>query len=63
MPAIVSPDRAQQWIVPGPISAGQLAEFAEPYPAEQMVARQVSALVNNPRNETPNCIVPITDIA
>jgi putative SOS response-associated peptidase YedK len=59
MPAIITGDRAQQWIAPGPLSAEQLAEFTEPFPAEQMIAHPVSALVNNPRNDTPDCIIPI----
>lgn len=59
MPAIITGDRAQQWIAPGPVSAAQLKEFTEPYPAEQMVARPVSTLVNNPSNDSPDCIAPI----
>jgi putative SOS response-associated peptidase YedK len=61
MPVIITADRVQQWIAPGPVSAEQLVEFTEPCPAEQMVARPVSALVNNPRNDTPDCIVPVSD--
>jgi putative SOS response-associated peptidase YedK len=61
MPAIITGDSAQHWITPGPVSAEQLAEFTEPYSADQMVARPVSALVNNPRNDSPDCIAPISD--
>jgi putative SOS response-associated peptidase YedK len=60
MPAIITGELAQQWIAPGPVSAERLAEFTEPYPTEQMVARPVSTLVNNPRNDSPDCIAPIT---
>jgi len=63
MPAIITGDRAKQWLAPGPISPEQLAGFTEPYPAEEMVAHAVSALVNNPRNDSPDCIVPIGDPA
>jgi putative SOS response-associated peptidase YedK len=59
MPAIITGERAQRWIAPGPVSPDQLTEFTEPFPAEEMVARPVSALVNNPRNDSPNCIAPI----
>jgi putative SOS response-associated peptidase YedK len=59
MPAIITGNRAQHWIVPGPISAKQLAEFTEPFPAEKMIVHPVSALVNNPRNDSPDCIAPI----
>jgi putative SOS response-associated peptidase YedK len=63
MPAIITGEGARQWIAPGPISPEQLAGFTEPYPAEAMVARPVSALVNNPRNDSPDCIVPVGDHA
>jgi putative SOS response-associated peptidase YedK len=61
MPAIVTGDRAKQWLAPGPISPEQLADFTEPYPAEEMVARPVSTLVNNPRNDSPDCITPLSE--
>jgi len=61
MPSILAAGRIQQWIAPGPISSEQLAEFTEPYPADQMVARPVSSRVNNPRNDSPDCIAPISD--
>jgi hypothetical protein len=48
-----------QWIVPREISPDQLTEFTEPYPAEEIVARPISTLVNNLRNDSPDCIVPI----
>jgi len=61
MPAIITGDRAQHWIAPGPVSAEQLAQFTEPYAADLMVARPVSTLVNNPRNDSPDCIAPTSD--
>jgi len=61
MPAILTGDRAQQWIVPGSVSSEQLEEFTEPYVSDQMVAQPVSALVNNPRNDSPDCIARIDD--
>jgi putative SOS response-associated peptidase YedK len=63
MPAIITGERSQQWIAPGPVSAEQLEEFTEPYPADLMVARPVSALVNNPRNDSRECLTPIGDFA
>ena len=61
MPAIITGVRTQQWIAPGPASAEQLGEFTEPYAADLMVARPVSTLLNNPRNDSPDCIAPIND--
>jgi putative SOS response-associated peptidase YedK len=61
MPAIVTGDRAKHWLAPGPISPEQLTDFTESYPAEEMVARPVSTLVNNPRNDSPDCIIPLSE--
>jgi len=58
MPAIVTGEGAQRWIAPWPVSPEQLAEFTELFPAEEMVARPVSTLINSPRNDSPDCIAP-----
>jgi putative SOS response-associated peptidase YedK len=38
------------------------AEFTEPYPAEEMMARPVSTLVNNPRNDSSDLIARAGEI-
>jgi putative SOS response-associated peptidase YedK len=35
----------------------KLLEMLRPYPAEEMEAYPVRAMVNNPRNETTECVV------
>ncbi len=58
MPVILTGDRATAWLAPGPITADQLAAFAEPYPAQDMVAQAISPLVNSPRNDSPAVLTP-----
>lgn len=59
MPAIVPPERYQEWLDPNEKPEGELAEMLVPYPAEEMMAFPVSTLVNSPKNELPGCIEPV----
>ncbi len=59
MPVILPDEAAKRWIEPGPITADQLAEFTAPFPAEKMQARQVSVLVNNPRNDSADVLAEL----
>lgn len=58
MPVIVEPEDCDQWLHPEPNPELGL-HLLRPYPAEKMTAYPVSTIVNNPRNETPDCIRPI----
>jgi putative SOS response-associated peptidase YedK len=58
MPVILPREAYEQWLDPGKQSPGQLDCWLKPYPASQMTAYPVSTLVNNPRNDSPDCIVP-----
>lgn len=58
MPVILGEDAAAAWLALGPLAPEALAAFAEPFPAEQMETYTVSRLVNNPRNNVPECVVP-----
>lgn len=60
MPVILSPDRYDAWLDPELPMAQALAEILPPFPAEQMRSYPVSRLVGNPRNETPELIVPLS---
>ena len=37
-----------------------VAELLRPYPSEGMGAYPVSTVVNSPKNDTPECIEPLT---
>jgi putative SOS response-associated peptidase YedK len=56
MPVILSPDDYELWLEPDFHGQGKLLEMMKPYPVEDMEAFPVSTLVNNPRNETKDCI-------
>ncbi len=56
MPVILSPDDYELWLEPEFHGQGKLLEMLRPYPADEMEAYPVSTVVNNPRNETAQCI-------
>lgn len=58
MPVIVEPEDFDLWLNPEP-DPEQGLHVLRPYPAEKMVAYPVSTLVNNPRNDAPQCIQPV----
>ncbi len=60
MPAILRTDDLSAWLDPKARSA-ELFKLLEPYPSKEMAAFEVGVLVNNPRNDTPECIRPIED--
>lgn len=57
MPVILSPADYDLWLETEFHGESKLAAMLQPYPAEEMIATPVSTLVNNPRNETADCIV------
>jgi putative SOS response-associated peptidase YedK len=59
MPVILPEDAYQNWLEPGEKDPAQLSSLLGPFPSELMTAHPVSALVNNPRNDLPQCIAPI----
>jgi putative SOS response-associated peptidase YedK len=56
MPVILSPTDYDLWLDPEFQDKEKLQALLRPYPANEMMAYHVSALVNNPRNETPACV-------
>lgn len=58
MPVILSDAQAKAWLEPGPLTAERFAEFARPFPAEQMRARPIVSLVNSPKNDGPEVLTP-----
>jgi putative SOS response-associated peptidase YedK len=61
MPVILPDEMAERWIAPGPVTADQLADFTASYSAAKMEARPISVLVNNPRNDSPELLVPLDE--
>jgi putative SOS response-associated peptidase YedK len=58
MPVIVSQDAYDLWLDPAVEDTARLLRLLRPCPAESMQAQPVGTLVNNPRNDCPDCISP-----
>jgi putative SOS response-associated peptidase YedK len=61
MPVILPPEKYKQWISPEDQPANQLNNLLIPYPADEMIAYQVSKLVNNPHYDSPDLIRPVEE--
>jgi len=58
MPVILPSDAYAQWLDSAPQAPDQLQPLIKPYPADEMAAYPVSTLVNNPKNDLAECVVP-----
>jgi putative SOS response-associated peptidase YedK len=58
MPVILSPTAYRLWLDPAERAAEELGKLLKPYPASQMAAFPVSRLVNDPKNDSPECVAP-----
>jgi putative SOS response-associated peptidase YedK len=58
MPVILDPETYSTWLLPGETTYDKLNPLLKPYDHSLMTAFPVSRLVNNPRNESPDCIKP-----
>ena len=56
MPVILPPDQYDLWLDPRCQDSEKLAKLLRPFPSEGMLAYRVSALVNNPKNDVPQCV-------
>ena len=59
MPVIVDPADYQLWLDTAAAKPQLLRKLFTPFPADKMTAYPVSTVVNNPRNNTPQCLQPI----
>lgn len=56
MPLILRPEDESLWLDRSVTDTGRLQELLRPYPAEEMRAYPVPALVGNVKNDLPECI-------
>lgn len=56
MPVILNPDDYNLWLDPTVQTSEKLQQLLHPYPTEAMTSYAVSTKVNNPHNNTPECI-------
>ena len=59
MPVILPETAYSLWNSPGEADPKSLLNLLKPYPAAEMDAFPVSKIVNNPENNTPECILPV----
>ena len=59
MPVILLEHAYSSWLDPSLNNTVYLSGLLEPYGAEEMEAYPVSLMVNNPRNDQPECVVPM----
>ncbi|MCB9774756.1 MAG: SOS response-associated peptidase [Nitrospiraceae bacterium] len=59
MPVILSSKDYADWLDPSLQTIERVNALLRPCPPEEMEAYAVSQLVNNPRNDRPECVVPI----
>jgi len=58
MPVILASQDYDQWLDPT-VQTNSLQAILKPYAAEEMEAYAVSKIVNNPRNDAPQCVEPL----
>jgi len=58
MPVILHPRDYSRWLAASPQTPAGLASLLKPFPAEEMSAHPVSALVNSPANDRAELVVP-----
>lgn len=62
MPVILAREAAIARLTPGPMSSDEVRRYCQSYPAEEMRAQEVSRIVNNARNDVPECVLPFQDV-
>ena len=60
MPVILRPEDEPTWLDPKLDDAQTLQELLKPYTDESLEAFEVSTYVNNPRNDGPMCVRPLS---
>ncbi|KUO51474.1 MAG: hypothetical protein APF76_14010 [Desulfitibacter sp. BRH_c19] len=58
MPVILSHETEQVWLDTNISDIKELKPLLVPYPSDSMQLYEVSTMVNSPKNDTPECIIP-----
>jgi putative SOS response-associated peptidase YedK len=58
MPVMLSHNDALKWLAADDDEIAHVRSLLKPYPPEEMEGYDVSPLVNNPRNDSPECVQP-----
>ncbi|KUO78275.1 MAG: hypothetical protein APF81_25340 [Desulfosporosinus sp. BRH_c37] len=62
MPVILPQDMESVWLDQNVTWSSEVHSLLTPFPAERMVAYEVSKLVNSSRNDFPECIAPVNSL-
>jgi putative SOS response-associated peptidase YedK len=62
MPVIVGRAHHADWLDAAASGTAATCGYLGPYPAGEMAAVPVSTHVNNPRNNDPTCVLPLTTV-
>jgi putative SOS response-associated peptidase YedK len=60
MPVILPREGYSAWLNPNEIQPADLDDLLRPYPSTELAAYPVSTIVNSPGNDSPACVVPLT---
>ena len=60
MPVILRPEDEAKWLDQENDDIAGLVALLRPYRSDEMAVYEVSAFVNSPRNDSPQCIAPVT---
>ncbi|ADC51456.1 YoqW [Alkalihalophilus pseudofirmus OF4] len=61
MPVILGDEERKVWLDPSIEDKEIVKDIIKPYPAQYMTAHEVSTYVNNPRNESEECIKSLSE--
>lgn len=59
IPVIIDPSQEMQWVEEG-LPPEEIERLLGPIPSDFLIRTEVSTLVNNPRNDTPEVILPVS---
>ncbi len=60
MPVIIPKDKRELWLQPEVAAGAELFPLLEPYRYEDLVYHEVSRMVNSPKNNSPECLKPVS---
>jgi putative SOS response-associated peptidase YedK len=62
MPVILPRDQYEMWLSAPPSDAARLANVLKPFDSSLMKRYEVSSLINSPKNDSADCVVPVQSV-
>ena len=59
MPVILRESDEARWLDPEITDSKSVLSLLKPYPAQEMECYKVSTIVNSPKNDAPECLIPV----